>query len=284
MSNILTYFKPKHMKLLRDDVMLNWCVLVGTMQSGKTTTAKTLINLINMRYGEEYPTINLETKYINDVFKIHEDPGLVGQLIEAELINVFIDDAVTGASSKRYNWQTETNWFRIRHYFHEDLGVKRATLNVFFATQRYMNLQNILRSAPLLIFKALPATDISEKQLLGALLGQGKWRILNQWAHEIFVKGKINTMSWNMIKILNERTYIQEILPDLGDIVFYKLKHGAKGKQAPESDVKAFLVEEADNVVGVNGGELYRRYVDWCRRLSREPVPQPEFLREYLSM
>jgi len=210
--DLVRCFAPKHEKLAGDDVALNYCTVVGSIQSGKTTTVKTLIAKINKKY-KKYKHLNLETKYINNVFRIHKDKKIKEEIKDAEVINLFVDDAVTGASSKKYTYETETNWFRIRHYFREEVGVKRATLNVFFATQRYMSLQNILRNSPILIFKPLIILDVGERELLGSLLGAGKWKILTEWAYKLFIEGKVAYLSKNLIKMLGKAPHTTPIRP-----------------------------------------------------------------------
>lgn len=268
-EDLLRAFKPKHDKLLRDDVMLNWCTIVGTMQSGKTTTAKTLIHLINKRYASDgdVRSVNLQCFHFNDVFNLHLDEELSERVRCCDIINLLVDDAASGLSSKRYSHETEVNWFRIRHYFHEDLGVRRATLNVFFAIQRYMNLQNIVRNSPVLIFKAVPVTDVNEKKLLGSILGPSKWKLLNDWCYEVFIKGNIKRMSQNMIKILNRRAYVQEVPPNADGEEFHTLPHLEGDKDKPwlgavlhvVSRMHGIPVERIAEEAGIPPATAYRR-------------------------
>ena len=249
-DKLLKALSTKHEKIKKPDVMLNWVTLVGTMQSGKSTTAEALISMVNKEY-EDKEQINLKFDKIQEIFKLHlASSDLLEDLRETDLINILIDDAVIGSSSKSYRKEDIVNWFTIRHYFADKLKVAPSTLNIFFCTQRYMNLQNILRQAPILIFKALPVVDISEKKLLATLLGRGKWRYLNKWCNEIFIKGNIEYMSYNLIKILGSRTFILRIKPR--DVEFDKRaknidKHckQLKRKKKVEKRIKTTLSERA---------------------------------------
>lgn len=212
---LLTYFGPKHLQT--GGVMLNWATIVGFMQSGKTTMIKTIIKAINEKY-KDLKQINISTQYPQNIYNLSEE--LITKIKDRELINIFIDDAAWGASSKKYSQSQEANWFYIRHYFEETVGVKKATLNVFYAIQRYKSLQNVLRSSPLLMWKAIPIRDPFERKEVGYLTRRNL-KLIDKWAWDVYMKGDIKTMEQVLVVPSSGQAYVIRIPMDTtNDFIF----------------------------------------------------------------
>ena len=122
------------------------------------------------------------------------------------MINIFVDDAALGASSKKYVWYKEVDWFRIRHYFEEDVGKKECTLNLFFAIQRYMNLLNYIRNAPVIFFKASVNHEFSDRKLVGQVTG-GALSEVDRMCREVLIKKNVDEMSTTIVKMIGYKPF-----------------------------------------------------------------------------
>ena|SRR3990167_2928573 len=204
-KTILKYFGPKHDKT--GSVMLNWLTIVGAMQSGKSTTIKSIIKAINEEYKER-KQLNLFTMDPRTIYLLPED--IMAKVRDSEIINIFVDDAAFGASSKMYNAKHEANWFWIRHYFEEEVGLEKGTINVFYAIQRYKSLQNVLRSSPLLLWKAIPIRDPFERKEVG-FLTRGKLKLIDSWAWSVYMDANLATLEKSLVVPSSGPSYIIRI-------------------------------------------------------------------------
>jgi len=174
------FFRPVHTLFGEKDVFLNAAALVGFMGTGKTTTVRSLFAGIEKRYGEDHEVIHILSRDYRKVFRIHESSALKKRIHEADIINVFLDDAARSAGSASYSAEKIGDWFYIRHYFRDMVGIEEGTVNFISGIQRYNNLMNVLRNAPLLLFKALPVRDHAERRALEDLT-RGSLQVLDRF-------------------------------------------------------------------------------------------------------
>lgn len=195
--DVIKGYKGFH-KEVNDVVLGAFTTVLGIMQTGKSETVNSIVRRMNKDF--EVNQINLITKHFGDIFKLHETK-LVDRIREAEMINIFCDDAITSMHSKSSNREKEINWYLIRHYFREQLDIEEATINAFFAAQRYKTLSLVLRQAPILIFKPTIIRDDYEEMYIRQIIGQKALRNIKRWCVEIYYEGKVSAMKNCYMKI-----------------------------------------------------------------------------------
>lgn len=207
-AELLRAYMPVH-EQFKDVVLGAWTTSIGIMGVGKSTLIRTLINGINTQFGD-YEQLNLHTKDFGRVFGIHSDSEVKERVRQADVINIFVDDTITSMHSRKYNVANEQNWYTVRHYFQDRVGVDAVTLNFFFAAQRYKTLSNALRQSPILIFKAVTIRDWREEQFYRYLLGDKHLRYLKRWVKGIYVDKKFKYLSHSLFKVgdLKPRVWI----------------------------------------------------------------------------
>jgi len=187
MTIIEKYWNVKHD--LVHDVVLKSTTVVGGQGGGKTELVKALQYDIMEAYENQYNVMNIMTRDIMDIFRLHlpEYEDIFEKVTENDIVNIFIDDALTSAHSLLRKRQSDVNWATVRHYFrallsgddpmHPPLyynGKKGLTLNVFFATQRYQLLAPFEREgSSVFIAKGVDLNPMNAKDnIFEAFLGE----------------------------------------------------------------------------------------------------------------
>jgi len=207
------------------DVMLNTVLVLGTQGAGKTALINHIIHAINQKY-KECRQVNILTRFFGEVFKIADEERyaeLREVIREAEIINIFIDDALTSAHSRKRSSEIDINFAIMRHVFRMiksgTCSVDEAysacvevpcTLNVFFATQRYQLLSPQMREGcNVLIAKAIdlnPTYD--EKNVFQRMLGDEVINFLRENVYRVhFLKDKA-ALSFFALKIIGKPAMI----------------------------------------------------------------------------
>lgn len=171
-------------------------LLLAYMQQGKTETCNTLISMINDAIPVKH--LNLKTRYYDHVFKLHES-DLVDKIQKADMINLLVDDAISGAHSQKANSKLHIDHFKIRHYFQEELGWSEGTINLFFGAQQYKKLDNTIRRCPIKIFKGMDTSDPGEADLLSHFLDQKKIGLLQRWFDSVTFDKNISTLKQTLV-------------------------------------------------------------------------------------
>lgn len=215
-------WKVKHEEF--DDVLLTRTTIVGDMQSGKTTTIETIIKAINEVYSD-IPQVNIYTRSYREVHSLHrkQHEDIREAIEKAEILNILIDDALTTMHVRGHYVSDEINFAMIRHYFKEKLDIRRMTLNVFFATQRYQLLFNMMRQAPILLFKAITVRDYWERRQIAGLLGWNYLKYLDEMAREVLINKNREYMD-KTIFCEGKRVKVVDFPKDNEGISFYDLE------------------------------------------------------------
>ena len=209
---LLQYFSPKHEGLYKPSVVLNKALLLGDIGVGKTTTAKSIFALINKQYSK-YKQLNIYTRDFGRLLYMYKDEKVKNKIKEAEIINVFFDDAARTLSSRSYSVEKISGWYEIRHLFMNELEKKEGTVNIIFAIQRFRSLANFIRgNTALTIWKAYPVVDPDDEKEVN-LLTRGNVRLLQYWASKIHFEKDYRYMSKNLIIQVLRAPYIVDIPP-----------------------------------------------------------------------
>ena len=224
--DVIKGYKGFHKEV--NDVSLGaFTTILGIMQTGKSTTINSIVRQINKDF--DVKQINLITKHFGDIFKLHENEKLANQIRECEMINIFCDDAITSMHSKSPNKEKEIKWYLVRHYFREEVGLEAATINAFFAAQRYKTLSLVLRQAPILIFKPTIIRDDYEEMYIRQVIGQKALRNIKRWAVEIYYDGKVSAMKNCYLKI-GDSPARKFVIPKTKSVDWIEIPHEEDGK------------------------------------------------------
>jgi len=217
------YFVCRHREF--KDVLLNSALVIAPPGGGKTALINHIIHEINTKYSQ-YEQLNILTRFLDELFKVpvksrYEE--LRERIRTAEVINIFIDDALTSLHSQKRKRDVDINWAVVRHVVRMvKSGAKSidesylmpvevpCTLNVFFATQRYQLLSPQMREAcNVLIAKAVDLNPTYDnKNMFLQMLGDEAIEFLRYNAYLVHTLKDREAMSWFVIKVIGQRAKI----------------------------------------------------------------------------
>jgi Cdc6-like AAA superfamily ATPase len=112
-GDVTGFFRCRHEEY--GDVLLNSALVLGTPGSGKSTLVHYVISRICSKYSN-MRCLNILTRHIDEFFRIPQRHAeLAQEIAKAELINVFIDDALTSLHSHLRKRAVDVNYAIIRH-------------------------------------------------------------------------------------------------------------------------------------------------------------------------
>jgi len=255
------YWQIKHREF--NDVLLNTAVVVGYMGGGKSELVNAIIYQIN-KTNKKFKPINIVTRDFGEVFQLHRPyySEVLEELKDAEIINLFIDDALTSLHSIKRKRELDIDFASIRHYFRALLNGgdpsnppfyydgRGATLNVFFVTQRYQLLAPFQREVPVFIAKAIDLNPThNPKDFFYNFLGAEAIAWLRENAYRVHILKDKEAMSKFLLKPLGRRPIIVSFKPK-PKLKYFVLNY-AKRKEWEKREKKVKKVE--GDIGGVSG-------------------------------
>ncbi len=271
------YFVCRHREF--NDVLLNSALVIAPPGGGKTALINHIIHEINTKYSQ-YEQLNILTRFLDEIFKVPMQSRyekLRERIRTAEVINVFIDDALTSLHSQKRKRDVDINWAVVRHVIRMvKSGAKSideaylmpvetpCTLNVFFATQRYQLLSPQMReSCNVLIAKAVDLNPTYDnKNMFLQMLGDEAIEFLRYNAYRVHTLKDKEAMSWFVIKVIGQRAKIGKYTytgakPEYEVLAPVKSKTRRKSHKHEDTPVYA-AVSEAGGVKSTAEAEMLK--------------------------
>ncbi|MDW5562573.1 MAG: AAA family ATPase [Methanomassiliicoccus sp.] len=223
-----------------EEVKLRHLVIVGAMESGKTSYARAIAKKV----GERYKDYKVNTIFTDDIEtaldNINKDPV---QLI-------IIDDAVKKGSSRQGMSNKRNldigNFLEIRHVYERVAKVKTGIVVVVYLTQRFKMLDIVFRSGHILIFKST-STDANDEKLMKEYVTGAAYAELGKISYRMFLQHDNSAKSDSIVAIPiggdaygNDRPcgrfHLDYVSPDAYPLV--------KIGERPDGDVEFFFDRE----------------------------------------
>jgi hypothetical protein len=177
-----------------EEVKLRHLVIVGPMESGKTSYA----NAITRKILDFYRDFKVNVVYTNDIAtaqdNINRDPVQV----------IIIDDAVKEGNSRQGLGKKRAedigNFLEIRHVYERVARVKTGVIIVIYLTQRFKLLEITYRSGHVLIFKGT-STDASDEKLMRDYMSPQAYSELGQLSYRMFLQHDNTAKSDSIVTI-----------------------------------------------------------------------------------
>ena len=182
-------------------VRLRTHTIVGYMESGKTTMAKSIIaNIDDIIYKKGYENIlGVYSLSFVDVIEFLDEKN--DMVMNSDYIYIIIDDAALFQMSREFgavqNIYASKLFYYIRHIFEKYF---EGTIIVNWLTQRLYALDVNLRESPLISFKSM-VNDPNDRKLMYLLLGKKIIRRLGEIDYEMYVKHNDEVKSFAALRL-----------------------------------------------------------------------------------
>lgn len=164
-----------------EEVKLRHLVIVGAMESGKTSYVRAIAKKIEERYCDYKVNIIFTDDIEIALDNINKDPV---QLI-------IIDDAVRKGSSRQGMSNKRNadigNFLEIRHVYERMAKVKTGIIIVIYLIQRFKALDIVFRSGHILIFKSTSVDAADEGLMRDYMTGQA-YAELGKLSYRMFIQ------------------------------------------------------------------------------------------------
>jgi len=174
-----------------DRIRLRTHTIVGYMESGKTTMAKSILPIIRPRIEEmKYENI-LPIYSLSFLDIIHYLKENIDEVKGTDYIYMIIDDAALFQLSrefgKSHNIMASKLFFWIRHIFEKEPYNFRGSIIVNWLTQRYMALDVNLREGFIVSFKT-PPSNPNDRREMYMLLGRKYMEFLGWLDYQMYTR------------------------------------------------------------------------------------------------
>ena len=182
-------------------IQLRTHTIVGYMESGKTTMAKSLLaRIIETIYKRGYENVlGLYSLNFADVIKYLDERN--DMVMGSDYIYIIIDDAALFQMSREFgavqNIYASKLFYYIRHIFEKYF---EGTIIVNWLTQRLHALDVNLRESPLISFKSM-VNDPNDKKLMYLLLGKKVVEKLSEIDYKIYVLHDDRSKKYSAVRL-----------------------------------------------------------------------------------
>lgn len=240
-ADVASFFRIKHDEY--NDVMLITCTVIGYMQAGKSTVVNYIANRIKQA-NPGYRYCFILTRYFDKLFKLHTSKySELREIIKnSDVIVIHIDDALETLHVQKHKKELEIHFAKIRHYmrcliesdkydkdFYTTYSRKggKATLIIFFSTQRYQQLAPMMREGGIQIYKAVDLNPTHDpKNFFLRMLGNKYIAWLRENAFKVHILKSKRAMCYYLLKAVGAPPAIYRFKPveDVGWIEIAKDK------------------------------------------------------------
>jgi len=192
----------------KDHIRLRTHTIVGYMESGKTTMAKSILPILRPRieemgYENILPIYSLS--FLDTINYLKEN---LDEIRGVDYIYMIIDDAALFQLSrefgKSHNIMASKLFFWIRHIFEYEPYNFRGSIVVNWLTQRYMALDVNLREGFIVSFKT-PPSNTSDRREMYFLLGKKYMEFLGWLDYQIYVKHNDDVKKYSVTRFRSGR-------------------------------------------------------------------------------